>query len=79
MNNSMLFTMALMLQEPWKVVKVDLKEINDTKEMELHIYLGCEKGSTFPCPADGCHEQCKEYDTKEYDTKEYCWRHLIFF
>lgn len=74
MDNSMLFTMALMLQEPWKVIRVELKEINGTKEMELHIYLGFERGSTFPCPVDGCGEQCKAYDTKEYQ-----WRHLNFF
>ena len=74
MDNSMLFTMALMLQEPWKVVKVEFREINGTKEMELHIYLGFDKGSTFPCPVGGCNEQCKAYDTKECQ-----WRHLNFF
>lgn len=74
MDNSMLFTMALMLQEPWKVVKVEFKEISGTQEMELHIHLGFDKGSTFPCPVDGCHEHCKAYDTREYR-----WRHLNFF
>ena len=68
-----LFTAALNLRTPWKVEKVEFREVED-KLMELHIHIGFVRGGSFSCPADGCKEELTAYDSTERT-----WRHLNFF
>ncbi|MBQ3800772.1 MAG: hypothetical protein II837_10795 [Treponema sp.] len=44
-----LFTAALNLRTPWKVEKVEFREVED-KLMELHIHIGFVRGGSFSCP-----------------------------
>jgi transposase len=68
MDQNKLFGMALGLQSPWYVVKIEF----DSKEKRLDIYLDFPKGSVFNCP------KCGE-KSKAYDTEDKVWRHLNFF
>lgn len=63
-----LFTQALGLQKPWKVIDVAF----DTNESRLDIYIDRTKGSKLFCPV--CGKECLVYDSKER-----IWRHLNFF
>ncbi len=64
MNNLGLFTAALMLNEPWKVIDVKF----------IDIKIDFNKSGQFLCPSDGCTETLKAYDTISKT-----WRHLNFF
>jgi transposase len=68
MNEVEIFSAALSLAEPWKVMRTEFI----IEKKELHIYIDFPRGSLFKCP--GCQAQCTAYDT---DEKE--WRHLDFF
>jgi len=68
MDSSSLFTAALRLQAPWKVIRTEFTEENG----ELHLYLDFPRGSKFGCPT--CHKPCPVHDTDEK-----IWRHLDFF
>lgn len=60
--------MALGLQAPWEIEKVELLESKSGKE--LHLSIGHQRGVKF------------EYDESEYsvyDHQERTWRHLNFF
>lgn len=69
MNELTLFTMALGLSEPWKVV--DIKFSKEAGRLDLKIDFA--KGTKFPCPS------CEERACEIHDTKERRWRHLNFF
>ena len=60
-----LFTKALGLCEPWKVVKIEFTT------NELHINIEFKKGFKF--------ENLDNEKTAAYDTKQKTWRHLNFF
>lgn len=65
-----ILTIGLGLSEPWKIVD---QYLDTTKNPhELHIRIGAERGSTYPCPV--CKKPCKAHDFKEFT-----WRHLNFF
>ncbi|MDD2401881.1 MAG: ISL3 family transposase [Clostridia bacterium] len=67
-NQIDLFTDALGLQEPWKVIDVKF----DISESRLDIYISRTKGSKVTCPV--CEKECSVHDSKERT-----WRHLNFF
>ncbi|MBP8778066.1 MAG: ISL3 family transposase [Bacteroidaceae bacterium] len=70
MNSVDIFTMALGLQSPWHVSKVEFL-VGDDKNNELHLWLSYEAGFKFPT-LDG------KFSTA-YDTIDKTWRHLNFF
>ena len=68
MNQNMLFTMALGIQGPWQIGKVEFREGISGKE--LHLYVEHKKGVRF------------DYEGKDYavyDHQDRTWRHLNFF
>jgi transposase len=67
-NQIDLFTNALGLQKPWKVIDV----VFNTNESKLDIYIERTKGSKVVCPV--CGKECSVHDSKERT-----WRHLNFF
>ena len=69
MDELTLFTLALGLTKPWKVV--DIKFSKESGRLDLRI--DCTRGTTFPCPS------CKEGKCQVHDTKDRRWRHLNFF
>jgi len=76
MANESLFTRALGLQKPWKVLKSEMIPNSKTEKMEMHIHIGWTDGAKFPCPEADCDEnECSCYDQLEERT----WRHLNFF
>lgn len=68
MEVAQLFTVALGLQEPWQIERIEFAG-TDTERI-LHLYLGHTKGQKF-------HYENKEYPV--YDHQERTWRHLNFF
>lgn len=64
-----LFTLALNLQEPWKVTKIEFNK----EEQQLDLWIDFESGSKFEC------HECKEKGCSGHDTSEKIWRHLNFF
>ena len=70
MNSEALFTLALGLNSPWEVHKVELVA-QPGEQKELHIEIGFQKGSKF---ADESGTPCGVHDTL---TRK--WRHLNFF
>lgn len=66
-NDGELFTLALQLQEPWYVKKVEFE-----KE-ELHMYIEFKKGFKFK------RNDTDIEGTTAYDTISKTWRHLNFF
>lgn len=69
MNSEYLFKMALGIEAPWKIVGIEFK--GDETSKELHINIDFERGSKF---SDTTGELCDAYDTKQKK-----WRHLNFF
>lgn len=63
-----LFKIALGLQHPWLIDRIELTHEEDNKE--LHIYLRHERGAQFQING-------KHYSV--YDHQERVWRHLNFF
>jgi transposase len=68
MDERGLFRMALGLEEPWDVTKIEFS----AEEQRLDIHLDFPRGSKFACPE--CRAACGVYDTAEQS-----WRHLNFF
>ncbi len=64
-----LFQMALNIQDPWFIEKIDFSP--DTKRLD--IWIDFIPGSRFNCP------DCKIPECTPYDTSEKIWRHLNFF
>jgi transposase len=69
MDMNELFRVALGLEEPWRVAKVEFTE----QESRLDIWLDFPAGSGFACPV------CARKGCKAHDTDERTWRHLNFF
>ena len=67
-NQEQLFTMALGLEKPWYVSRIEF----DPSEQRIDLYLDFKRGSKFCCP--GCGKE-----TPVYDSEEHTWRHLNFF
>lgn len=67
MDSIKLFTLALGLEKPWKITKVDL----DPSISQLDIYIDFDRGAKFLMP-DG-----EAYGA--YDSSEHTWQHLNFF
>jgi len=63
-----LFKLALGIQDPWQVEKIDFAE----NEGILNIYLKYTRGSKFLCPVCG-------KESKVRDTEKRKWKHLNFF
>ena len=66
-NEIKLFTLALGIQDPWEITKIELDNT-----LNLHIYISFNRGSKFFCKS--CNKKCSVHDTKEK-----VWRHLNFF
>ena len=69
MEMNELFRVALGLEAPWQVSKVEFSE----SDGNLQLWLDFPAGSTFPCPV------CAKAGCGAYDTEERTWRHLNFF
>ena len=70
MDELSLFTQALGIAKPWRVV--DLKFSKE--EGRLDLWIDFLKGAKFPCPS------CDETGEGEvHDTQDRTWRHLNFF
>jgi transposase len=66
-----LFTAALGLSGPWRVIRTEF----DLEAAQLDLYLGFDRGARFACPAKDCaHGGCPVHDAVEKT-----WRHLDFF
>jgi transposase len=66
-----LFTVALGLSGPWRVIRTEF----DLEAAQLDLYLGFERGARFACPVKDCaHGECPVHDAVEKT-----WRHLDFF
>lgn len=68
MTDSLLFSRALGLSDPWYVESVDF----DAKKRELNLELDFVRGSKFACPI------CAK-PRPVHDTVDRTWRHLNFF
>ncbi len=66
-----LFTAALGLTAPWRVVRTEF----DAEGARLDLYLEFGRGARFPCPVKDCvHGGCPVHDTADKT-----WRHMDFF
>ncbi len=70
MNSTQLFNLALGLNKPWYIERIELKEVKTGKHT-LNIHINFNKGAKFP---DHTGKECPVYDTKRKT-----WRHLDFF
>jgi hypothetical protein len=66
MNSTQIFEMALGLEKPWLITKIDMVKPESGGQGQLDIYLDFEKGFKFP-------------GGKTDDTVERTWQHLNFF
>jgi len=64
-----LFTAALGLQPPWKVISVDF----DAEAKRIDIEVGFARGARFDCP------ECGATGQPVHDTRRRSWQHLHFF
>jgi transposase len=69
MRDLELFSRALGLQQPWRVVQGGF----DAEQRRLDLRLDFERGARFPCP------ECQRPGCEVHDTTEKTWRHLDFF
>ena len=69
MRDLELFSQALGLQEPWRVVETNF----DAGQRRLDLRLDFEPGARFACP------ECERPGCEVHDTSEKSWRHLDFF
>lgn len=69
MRDVELFTAALGLLAPWKVVESSF----DADERRLELRIDFERGARFPCPV------CDTSGCPVHDTETKRWRHLDFF
>ena len=67
-NSNVLFQVALGLQNPWQISKVEFSKENGC----LDIRLSHKTGAKFSCP------NCGKMITS-YDTRKRVWKHLNFF
>ena len=69
MRDLELFSRALGLQEPWRVVETSF----EAGQRRLDLRLDFEPGARFGCPV------CERSGCAVHDTSEKSWRHLDFF
>lgn len=69
-SDNELFALGLGLKSPWYLEDQRLEM--DKQPHELHLRIGVERGSQFPCPICG-------KKAKAHDFRESTWRHLNFF
>jgi len=69
LDQTSLFTAALGLKSPWKVVDVGF----DPNRGRIDFHVGFAPGTRFACPHCGAEHQ------PVHDTRERSWRHLNFF
>ncbi len=69
MNSEILIGMALGLESPWEIAKLDFKSTKSSKE--LHIHISFKKGAKFK---DETGKFCPVHDTIKKQ-----WQHLNFF
>ncbi len=69
MRDLELFSQALGLQEPWRVVETRF----DAQRRRLDLRLDFKRGARFCCP------ECEREGCEVHDTSEKTWRHLNFF
>ena len=84
MDNTMLFTLALQLDSPWKVTKINfMPDKDNSNEMELHIEIDFTRGARFTFYNDDgsvAHDSNNNViETVAHDTVKRIWRHLNFF
>jgi transposase len=60
-----LFSRALGLREPWRVVETRF----DAERRRLDLRLDFERGARFACP------ECERPGCEVHDTSEQSWRH----
>ena len=70
MNSTEIFSLALGLDSPWKIERVEIK-IAENSIKELHLHIGHTEGYQFK---DKDEKPCSVYDTKDRE-----WRHMNFF
>lgn len=70
MNSTEIFSLALGLDSPWKIERVEMK-VTENSIKELHLHIGYSKGYEFK---DKEGVACPIYDTKDKE-----WRHMNFF
>ena len=66
-----LFTAALGLSKPWRVVRSEFSP----EATQLDLSLDFERGAQFACPA----KDCAQDHCPVHDTVDKTWRHLDFF
>jgi transposase len=66
-----LFTAALGLSGPWRVIRSEF----DPEAARLDLHLGFDRGARFACPAKDCAQDA----CAVHDTVDKTWRHLDFF
>jgi len=66
MNSEQIFEMALGLEKPWHVKKIDMIKPENRLHCQIDTYLDFEKGFKFS-------------GGKTHDTVERTWQHLNFF
>lgn len=71
MDQNLLFTLALGLNSPWKVVRSGLED-GGAQSKFLYVDIEVEPGAKMPCPV--CAQLCPLYD---HEVKR--WRHLNFW
>ena len=69
MQMNELFRVALGLDKPWQVSKIEFSEAKH----QLDLWLDFPSGSRFACP------ECGRSDCGVYDSTDRTWRHLNFF
>jgi transposase len=70
MDANTVLTLGLGVTPPWRLV--DQRLDTGKQPHELHLAVGADRGSLFPCPV--CDKPCKAHDFAEFT-----WRHLNFF
>src|ERR1039458_7354239 len=69
MRDTDLFQLALGLQSPWTVTRIEFA----VEDSRLDLYLDFPRGSRFACA------ECGREGCSVHDTKDETWRHLDFF
>jgi transposase len=69
-DGNQILLLGLGIESPWKLMDQSLD--TDKQPHELHLTVGCDRGSEYACPV--CGASCKAHDFQEKT-----WRHLNFF
>ena len=69
LSQEALFKLALNLEDPWYITRIDFS----SEEKQLDIHVDFKSGSKYPCA------KCGEPGRSVHDTIDRTWRHLNFF